>query len=421
MANELGQKGNLLDTPELCAYYSNDRLLWRNLALIGLCNIGWSVATGITGPLMVLKLLEVGVTEGYQGVVGSVNSWLLSFLVMYFSWKSDHTVAKMGRRKPFLFLAAGPIILSTALFPVFHTPVPLVGLWLMMIMFGNMKASTFPLLNIDCVRRDMLARAQSILRVAYGLVMFGAMRLAPSLIDRAEWLPYVIGAALLTLSTVVAWWIKEPPISNPATHTFKPWSAIKIGIRDRRVIWLMVSIAMIASFESIYASWAWIWAKTTLGLDRNDIFEAMSWASLVSTAIAFPVGWAIDKFGGFRVAIVYYFLMLGNLIVVLNVHDAFTLTIFVVVMTIAAPLNDGVEIMLYKTADPKEVGSIISSLSFFRNLYGGTLLFCTGLLIEFTNRNYSVIFIMGSVLMSIGLAVLLIYRRKMSGDKMEVI
>lgn len=147
----------------------------------------------------------------------------------------------------------------------------------------------------------------------------------------------------------------------------------------------------------------------------------MSWASLISTAIAFPVGWPIDKFGGFRVAVVYYFLMLGNLIVVLNVHDAFTLTIFVVVMTIAAPLNDGVEIMLYKTADPKEVGSIISSLSFFRNLYGGTLLFCTGLLIEFTNRNYNVVFIMGSVLMSIGLAVLLIYRRKMSGDKMEVI
>ena len=82
---------------------------------------------------------------------------------------------------------------------------------MMMIMFGNMKASTLPLLNIDCVRRDLLARAQSILRVAYGLVMLGAMRLGPSLIDRAEWLPYVVGAALLTLSTDVAWWIKELP------------------------------------------------------------------------------------------------------------------------------------------------------------------------------------------------------------------
>ena len=68
MSKELGQDGNLLDTPELRAYYANRPLLWRNLFCIGLSNIGW----GVTGPLMALRLLEMGWTEAYSATVGSL-------------------------------------------------------------------------------------------------------------------------------------------------------------------------------------------------------------------------------------------------------------------------------------------------------------------------------------------------------------
>jgi len=413
MAKEIGEKSNLLNTAELREYYSNTPLLFRNLALIATCNVGWSIALGITSPLMLLRLLDVGVSEGYQATVGSVNLALLSFLVMYFSWKSDHTVSKIGRRKPFLFLAAGPIILSTALFPLVASPVPLVGLWLMKILFGNIKASTFPLLSIDCVRRDMLARGQSILQVVNGAVMFLAMRSAASLVDIGESVPFAFGAIVLCISTIAAWFIKEPPISNPAQGPFKPWSALQVGMKDRRIIWLMLGVSMTASFESIFMSWNWIYAKTNLNLERADIFESLSWAQLVSLAVAFPTGWLIDKVGGFKVIVIYYALMLINFIFLLKVHDAGSLAIYFSVMIIANPLNNAADIMVYKAADPKDVGSFTSSNAFIRNLYNGTLLLFSGWFIEITNRNYHALFFIGVILMTFGMIMFLIYRAKM--------
>jgi Na+/melibiose symporter-like transporter len=414
MAKEIGEKGNLLDTPELRAYYANRPLLWRNLFFIGFSNIGWSVAMGATGPLMGLRLLEKGWTEAYSGTVGSINLWLLSFLVMYFSWKSDHTVTKIGRRKPFLFIAAGPIILSTALFPVFESLVPLVGLMLLQMMFTNLKNSTFPLLNIDCVARDMLARAQSILTVAGGIIMFFTMRITPHLIELGEWVPYAFGTVVLIISTVAAWFIKEPEIHNPQTEPFKPWSALKVGLRDRRIVWLMLGVAMVASFETVFQNWTWIYAKAKLGLERKDIFEALSWASLINILIAFPTGWLIDKVGGFKVVLLYFFMMLLNLVLLLMVHDATTLALYVAFMTISNPLNNAAEIMVYKTSDPKEVGSVTSSLSFIRNFYNGCLLFFAGWFIQLSGRNYNMLFIIGAVLMAVGLLMFFIYRKKMS-------
>ena len=414
MAKELGEKGNLLDTPELRAYYANRPLLRRNLFFIGCSNIGWSVAMGATGPLMGLRLLEKGWTEAYSGTVGSINLWMLSFLVMYFSWKSDHTVTKIGRRKPFLFIAAGPIILSTALFPVFESLVPLVGLMLLKMMFSNLKNSTFPLLNIDCVARDMLARAQSILMVASGIIMFFTMRITPHLIELGEWVPYAFGTVVLIISTASAWFIKEPEIHNPQTETFKPWSALKVGLRDRRIIWLMLGVAMIASFETVFQNWTWIYAKAKLGLERKDIFEALSWAQLINILIAFPIGWLIDKVGGFKVVLLYFFMMLLNLVLLLMVHDATSLALYVAFMTISNPLNNAAEIMVYKTSDPKEVGSITSSLSFIRNFYNGCLLFFAGWFIQLSGRNYNMLFIIGAVLMAVGLLMFFIYRKKMS-------
>ena len=414
MSKELGEKGNLLDTPELRAYYANRPLLWRNLFFIGFSNIGWSVAMGATGPLMSLRLFEKGWTEAYSGTVGSINLWLLSFLVMYFSWKSDHTVTKIGRRKPFLFISAVPIILSTALFPVFESLVPLVGLMLLKMMFSNLKNSTFPLLNIDCVARDMLARAQSILMVASGIIMFFTMRITPYLIELGEWVPYAFGTVVLIISTASAWFIKEPEIHNPQTESFKPWSALKVGLRDRRIIWLMLGVAMIASFETVFQNWTWIYAKAKLGLERKDIFEALSWASLINILIAFPTGWLIDKVGGFKVVLLYFFMMLLNLVLLLMVHDATTLALYVAFMTISNPLNNAAEIMVYKTSDPKEVGSITSSLSFIRNFYNGCLLFFAGWFIQLSGRNYNMLFMIGAVLMAVGLLMFFIYRQKMS-------
>ena len=66
--------------------------------------------------------LKRGLRENIEAAINSVNGWALSFLVMLFSWMSDHTVSKLGRRKPYLFLSAPFVIATTVIFPFVDEP-----------------------------------------------------------------------------------------------------------------------------------------------------------------------------------------------------------------------------------------------------------------------------------------------------------
>jgi MFS family permease len=404
-------------SPELAAYYADRKLMWRNVIFIGICNLGWGFAFTITGPLIVLKLLDLGIGANIQGTIGSFNGWALSFLVMWFSWMSDHTHTRIGRRKPYLFAAAPFIIIPMVIFPFFAEPGWvwfLIVLQVISMIAMDMKASTFPLLNIDCVSRDMLARANSVLTIAGGVMGFLSMRYVGDMIKVSEFLPYLVGAGVMTATTAVAFLIKEPNIVHPATESFKPWSTFQVAARaDKRIFLLIIGVAMVSGFMTMQTQWLWFWSKETLQLERGDIFSALSWASLVNIVLAYPVGWLIDRWGGLRVVLVYWVGQVACFAWAMNVHDKLGLIVLSLATTIVAPLFGAADIMIYKTAAPKDVGSITSTAACIRNGYNATLVFISGWVIHFTGQNYRVTFVLGIVMSSIGLLMFFVYRRAM--------
>jgi MFS family permease len=402
--------------PELAAYYADRKLMWRNVILIGISNLGWGMAGTLTVPLITLKLLELGVRENVQATIGSFNGWILSFLVMWFSWMSDHTCSRLGRRKPYLFMAAPFIIIPMVIFPFFSESKWvwfLIALQIIKMIAMDMKASTFPLLSIDCVPRDLLARMNSIFTIAGGVMGFLTMRYAGDLISVAEWFPFVLGGTVMAITTLAALLIKEPPIHHPATERFKPWSTFKVAARDKRIFWLMLGVAMISGFVNMNNTWVWFWAKETLNLQRQDIFSALSWASLVNIVLAYPIGWLIDRWGGFRVVLIYW---VGQVICfawAMNVHDKAGLIILSLATTVIAPLYTAADIMIYKSADPKDVGSMTSSNSCIRNMYGATLGFVAGWLIFFFGHNFRIGFVIGIIMSTVGLMMFIIHHYQM--------
>jgi MFS family permease len=403
-------------SPELAAYYADKPLMWRNIALIGLCNIGWWTTGGIVGPLIALRLLELGLRENIQATIGSVNGFALAFLVMYFSWKSDHTVSRFGRRKPYLFLSAPFIIAAIALFPVFDRPGMLwvlVLLQLVSLFFMDIKSSTFPLLSIDCVPSEVLARANSVLSIAGGIVGFVAMRYAGDMIKFADWLPFALGAGIMTLTTLCAFWIKEPPIRFPTTEKFKPWSTFKVAGKDKRFFWLVAGVGMINGYFTMSNAWIWFWAKEALGLERGEIFSALSWAGLLNIALAYPIGWVIDRFGGFRVVIAFWLGQLACYLLILNVHDKSGLIILSLLGTMIVPLYAGADIMIYKSAPRQDIGSYTSTNSFFRNGYNALLGLVAGWVIFAFGSNFVIGFSIGMVMSTVGLVMFFIHHRLM--------
>jgi maltose/moltooligosaccharide transporter len=404
-------------SPELAAYYANKPLMWMNVFLIGVCTMGWGVVTTIVTPLTVLLLLEMGLRENLQATINSANAYALSFLVMYFSWKSDHTMSRIGRRKPYLFLAAPFIVGSVALFPVFakaHLLWVLVILYLIRVLFMDIKNSTFPLLSIDCVPKAVLARANSVIAIAGGLVAFLAMRYAGDLIKIASWLPFALGAGVMTLTTICAWWIEEPPIRHPTTEKFKIWSTFKVAAEDKRIFWLMAGVAMINSFTTMNVAWVWFWAKESLHLEKGEIFQALSWAGLLNMVLAYPIGWVIDRFGGLRVVLLFFAGQVACFLWVLNVHDKNGLILLSLATTLIGPLYAGADMMIYKSAPRKDVGSYTSTNSCLRNFYNATLGLVAGWAIFAFGHNFLVGFYIGIAMTTVGLVMFLIHHRVMS-------
>ena len=403
-------------TPEMAAYYGDERLMRRNVVLIGISTIGWAVTDALIVPLVAMRLLDLGARENVQGTITSINSWAVSFLVMYFSWKSDHTVTSIGRRKPFLFLAAPFIIGAMLLFPLFNEARwiwVLVGLFIVKMVFMDIKASTFPLLSIDCVQRDVLARANSIITIAGGLSGFIMMQLAGRIIAVADWFPFVLGGVIMALATLNAIWIKEPPIKNPPTEPFKLWSTFKVAATDKRIFWLMAGVAMLNSYLVMNTQWLWFWSKQNLHLDRADIFQALSWAGLANVVLAYPVGWVIDRWGGFRVVLLMWVGQLACFCWAMNVGDKTGLIILSLGTTVIGPLYAGADMMVYKSANPKDIGSITSTNACIRNVFRATLGLVSAWFIFFLGHNYRIGFVMGIVMSTVGVLMFFIHHRVM--------
>jgi len=394
------------DPEALEAYYADRRLMWRNLILIGTAMIGWNLSVQLVTPLMAVRLLDLGVRENIQGSISAGNFVAISFLVMLFSWISDHTISRFGRRKPYLFIAAPFIIAAVVLFPLVAAANTV---WLLLVMqviyllFMDLKNSTFALIQVDCMPRVILARTFAALNIVGGLVGFVVNRNAGKLIALGEWVPYAVAGGVMFITTVAASMVKEPPIYNPRKEAFKPWSTFKVAAQDKRIFVLIVGMALMMGWMVTYNQWLWFWSKESLGLSRGAVFEAISWAGLLNVVLAYPLGWVIDRYGGLRVVVVYWILCVCCFLILLNVHDKHGLALLAMLQTISVPMYWSFDIMVYKNSPAKDIGSVSATSSCIRNAFQGLVVLVTGWTISWRGGDYRIGFAIGLACSSIGL------------------
>jgi MFS family permease len=385
----------------------------QNVFAIVLGNIGWSACFVVIGPLMQLDMREAGVPTSVIGLLTSINSWLVAFLVMYFSWRSDRTRSRFGRRVPYLFISTPFIAICLALFPFVGHPASLAILFMVQALFMDMKASTYPLLSIDCVPRHFLARMNAINAASSSLINFGALTLGMRLAETHPWLPYVAAAGiLLTVTAAAGLIIREPAVEIPQDGTaFKPWSALAIGCADRRRIVLMVGVALLVSFMACYTTFVWLYADSALGMARSEVADALRWGLLINAIVAFPVGWIIDRFGSWLVISAYLVLIVVTCAILLGADGRTGLMIAAVMATCVAPLYNAADILVYRTCPPAHVGSVTSSNAFIRNAWVGILVVVVGVMADWPSLGYQAGFISALCCSFMGVIVLVIYHR----------
>ena len=397
------------DPALLAEFYADRPLMWRNIIFVMIGNLGYGVAFTLISPLMLLHMKGCGIGEDWIGGIIAGNSWLVSLLVMYFSWRSDRLVSRLGRRIPFLLGAAPVIIVTAFLFPFFENRAVLIGLWILQLLAADMKGSTYSLILIDSVPRKELARLGALSGLIPALCTFFVLRYGMRLTNINEMLPYVLGAPVILVCTLVAGFlVVEPPIYSPSKEKFKPWSTMAVAWSDKRIIWLMLGVGMIGAFLNVYGMWVWLFAKFTLGLEKTSIAEALSWSSLISVALAYPVGCIIDRFGGRRIIVAYWMMLLVIFSVLMQVHSASGLLLIAVLRCFADPLAGAGAIMVYKSAPHEHVGSITSTNAFIGNMVAGFVAFGSGQMIR--HFSYTAAFTMGLGISTVGMLMFFVHR-----------
>ena len=398
-------------------FYADRRRMWSNVLWITFGHFGTALSMTIVEPLMNLRLKAVGVSESSVGLLLSLNLWAVSFLVMYFSWKSDHTTSRLGRRTPFTLLALPFIAVALMLFPLSTQKWLLIALMLTYFFFNDMKASTYPLLAIDCVSKEVLARVSGLVAITISMAGFLSTRLGAQMADVYPKGVFVAAAAVMTIMTLIALWrIKEPPVYHPAKSGFNLLAPIKIACRDKRILVLIVAVALLNAFPMIFKTWVWFYAKSKLGLTIGDTGLAMSWGLLLQVAFSYPAGWLIDRFGSYLALCIQWVIMLTLVLSSIYVTNSHGLILLMSLYFLFLPLQVAGDTILWKTMDKADTGSYTSTVALVKNFSTGTVIALSGFLIKWTG-SYIVAYWFGFCLSSIALIVFFIYRHLMRNGR----
>ncbi len=401
-------------SPEMEAYYNNRPLMWRNLGLIMCLNVGWYVVFTVVGPLMQLRLNRMGVGEQTLGTLGAVNSWSYSYLVMYFAWKSDHTVSRFGRRIPYLFLTAPPIVLSIVLFPLFSFKWALIGLFLMQMFFMDIKNAAIPLLTFDCMPRRLLARAGTPSWLIMASVSFFSLRYGMKLSEWSESLPYLLAGGVLTCTTLIGGFlIKEPPVKSPTKEKFRPWSAMKVAWRDPRTVVLMCSAVMSQTFFITYTAWIWLYARNVMHLSGSDTARAVSWALLVSIVVSPPFAWLVDRVSPYKLLPLLIPVSGAAMWLLFHATTAAGLIPVAILALFLQTINSAADLMIVRHAHPAELGCVTSTNSCLRGAYSGALVMLTGMLIQHSGGHYGLTLGISFSLTTMSIGLFFVYRHLM--------
>ncbi len=412
-----GQTAPSQTSNDLNIFYADRKRMWSNVLWITFGHFGTALSMTIVEPLMNLRLKAVGVSESSVGLLLSLNLWAVSFLVMYFSWKSDHTTSRLGRRTPFTLLALPFIAGALVLFPLSTQKWLLIALMLTYFFFNDMKASTYPLLAIDCVSKEVLARVSGLVAITISLAGFLSTRLGAKMADVHPKGVFFSAAAVMSIMTLIALWqIKEPPVYHPATSGFNLLAPIRIACRDRRILVLIVAVALLNAFPMIFKTWVWFYAKGKLGLTIGDTGAAMSWGLLLQVAFSYPAGWLIDRFGSYLALCIQWVIMLTLVLSSIHVTNSHGLIVLMSLYFLFLPLQVAGDTILWKTMDKADTGSYTSTVALVRNFTTGTVIAISGFLIKWTG-SYVVAFWFGFGLSSIALIVFFIYRRLMRNGR----
>lgn len=328
----------------------------------------------------------------------------------FVAWKGDHLTTRYGSRRPFL-MAGLPLTLVAMLalgsMPMWIQGEARAAVWafallcilnFIMQFFQDFNWGGIDPLYADTFRQEQLGRATGIRNYANQIVgLFMTWVAVKMLAPKSEFLPYLCAAGWLVVSfLLLVFVIKErprlnaaPPKSyNPLKHAgmvFKSGDYIKMSLMG--ICWL--------STTAVFVSLLSLFATRSLGISLGDFGALMTLEVVVTFALAFPVGYVVDRIGP-KWPIFWGFVLftLSCMMLAFTVDSYWTLFAALMLRSVGGVLAGLPMVsMLFQYAAPAERGAIYGAISFFRSSSAFAATWLVGIAVQMTLPNEAVMFV----------------------------
>jgi maltose/moltooligosaccharide transporter len=400
---------------------SNPPFPWRRTFILGFGFLGISIIWPIFNSFIPPMLENLGLAAGAIGFIMTWDNLFNLFLQPYVGSRSDRTVSRFGRRKPWLMVGA-PIA------AIFFITVPFVRdnfiLIALAILGTNLGMALFRSPTVaylgDLFKPGQRSQANGVINLMGGLGGAAALFAGGTLYKIGVPLPFIVGAGVMLLAIVIVLiGVKEPEIKTVSnTEETEPPGVLG----NFREVWHNADksgVFLLAAIFSWFVGWNAMEAFFTLyginvlGIDAGDGAKMLTAFAAALIVFAIPSGLIATRIGRKPTIMIGLVGMVIGLSIGFLVRDQTTLLILLAVMGgFWALININSLPMVYDLGDEERIGALTGMYYFAASAAAITGPILAGTLIDLTGKNYAILWLFSAGFIALAAGLMLRVRSK---------
>jgi MFS family permease len=399
---------------------ANRAFPWGKTFILGFGFFGISIVWPIFNSFIPPMLEKLGLATGVVGFIMTWDNIINMFFQPWVGARSDRTISRLGRRKPWLIAGAPLAALFFILVPFVRENFVLIAVAILLTNVGMalFRSPTIAYLG-DLFTAGERSKANGVINLMGGLGGAAALFGGGTLYKLGVPLPFIVGAGVMLMAIVIVLVAVKEPEREVTLIVDERQPGVLDNFRevarnpDKSGLFLLGAIfAWFVGWNAMEAFFT-LYGINVLGIDAGEGSRTLTWFAAALLIFAIPSGLIATKVGRKPTITIGLGGMIAGLIVGFFVRDLTVLRIVLAIMgAFWALVNINSLPMVYDLGGEKHIGAFTGLYYFSSSAAAITGPIVAGTLIDLTARNYSVLWLFSAVF--IALAAMLMLRTRPS-------
>lgn len=383
---------------------------WRKTFILGFGFFGISIIWPIFNSFIPPMLEKLGLGAGIIGFIMTWDNLINLFFQPWVGARSDRTISRFGRRKPWLMVGAPLAALFFILVPFVRDNFILIALGILgtNLAMALFRSPTVAYLG-DLFKPEDRSQANGVINLMGGLGGAAALFGGGTLYKLGVPLPFIVGAGVMLIAIlIVLIAVKEPPREVPLIPDAEP----QPGVLDNfRAVWRNADksgLFLLGAIFSWFVGWNAMEAFFTLyginvlGIDAGDGSRMLTAFAAALIVFAIPSGLIATRIGRKRTITIGLTGMVVGLVIGFIVRNQTVLLMLLGVMGgFWALVNINSLPMVYDLGGEERIGALTGLYYFASSAAAITGPIVGGSLIDLTGKNYAIVWIFSAVFIAL--------------------